>query len=250
MEAQGRPEMSNTSNNSIEILEFLKRIDGRLVNVEKRLDSLMGLEKKVDNFDMEVKKLRTAFEDRNRKLEERISKVEEKTESADFCLGMANSKMVELEKTDVRLREEVTYLQSHSMRNNLVFSGIAESTNEGQEDAETKVRGFIHEKMRIAKDIVDKISFERVHRMGPKREGESTPRRIVAKFTLFKERELVRHQGSELKGTPFYVNEQFPKEVSDKRRKLVPRMKEARSQGKKAWIAYDILFVDGKPVRD
>ncbi|KAH3857916.1 hypothetical protein DPMN_100534 [Dreissena polymorpha] len=67
MEAQGRPEMSNTSNTSIEILEFLKRIDGRLVNVEKRLDSLMGLEKKVDNFDMELKKLRTAFEDRNRK---------------------------------------------------------------------------------------------------------------------------------------------------------------------------------------
>ncbi|KAH3845106.1 hypothetical protein DPMN_087377 [Dreissena polymorpha] len=31
MEAQGRPEMSNTSNTSIEILEFLKRIDGRLV---------------------------------------------------------------------------------------------------------------------------------------------------------------------------------------------------------------------------
>ncbi|KAH3781904.1 hypothetical protein DPMN_159813 [Dreissena polymorpha] len=27
-------------------------------------------------------------------------------------------------------------------------------------------------------------------------------------------------------------------------------MKEARSQGKKAWIAYDTLFVDGKPVRD
>ncbi|KAH3894786.1 hypothetical protein DPMN_018945 [Dreissena polymorpha] len=41
--------------------------------------------------------------------------------------------------------------------------------------------------------------------MGPKREGESRPRSIVAKF---KERELVRHQGSELKGTPFYVNEQ------------------------------------------
>ncbi|XP_052233247.1 uncharacterized protein LOC127846112 [Dreissena polymorpha] len=111
------------------------------------------------------------------------------------------------------------------MRNNLVFSGIPEATSECQEDTEPKVGGFIHEKLKIAKDIVDKISFERVHRLGPQHEGEGKPRSIVATVTLFKERELVRRQESALKGTPFYVNEQFPMEVADKRRMLVPRMK-------------------------
>ncbi|KAH3698603.1 hypothetical protein DPMN_086146 [Dreissena polymorpha] len=66
-------------------------------------------------------------------------------------------------KTNDRLQEYVTYLQSHSMRNNLMFSGIPEATSESQEDAETKLRGFIHEKLKIAKDIVDKISFKRLH---------------------------------------------------------------------------------------
>ncbi|KAH3801370.1 hypothetical protein DPMN_155019 [Dreissena polymorpha] len=98
------------------------------------------------------------FEDRNRKFEERITTVEEKGDSMYFGLGMANSKNSMYEKTKDRLQEEVTYLQSHSMRNNLVFSGIPEASSESQEDAET--RGFIHEKLSLAKYIVDKASRE------------------------------------------------------------------------------------------
>lgn len=36
------------------------------------------------------------------------------------------------------------------------------------------------------------------------------------------------------------MTEQFPKEMSDKRRKNVNKMNAARENGKKAWIAYDI----------
>lgn len=104
------------------------------------------------------------------------------------------------------------------------------------------------EKMKVASDLVDAIKFERVHRMGPKSEGRS--RKIVAKFTLFKEREFIRKQWKRLEGTPFFVHEQFPKEVSDKRRKLLPRLREARKDGKTAWLAYDTLYIDGRPVRD
>jgi hypothetical protein len=104
------------------------------------------------------------------------------------------------------------------------------------------------DKMKIAKDIVDKMGFERVHRIGPKIDGKT--RKLVAKFSLFKERELVRKQWKALEGTPYYVNEQFPKEVIDKRRKLVPKMKDARREGKTAWIAYDTLYINGKPVKD
>ena len=46
------------------------------------------------------------------------------------------------------------------------------------------------------------------------------------------------------------MNEQFPREVADKRRRLVPKMKEARQQGKSAWLSYDTLYVDGRVVRD
>jgi hypothetical protein len=38
-------------------------------------------------------------------------------------------------------------------------------------------------------------------------------RNIVAKFDLFKERELVRKQWKALSCTPYFVNEQLPREV-------------------------------------
>ena len=84
---------------------------------------------------------------------------------------MVNDKVLALEKERDRLSDEVVYLQSQSMRNNLLFSNIPEAQGESNEDAEVKVRKFIVEKMKLARDIVDKIVLERVHRIGPKQDG-------------------------------------------------------------------------------
>ena len=153
-----------------------------------------------------------------------------------------------LEGEKKALKDEVVYLQSQSMRNNLVFSNIPEADSESNETTETKLREFITEKMKIAKDEVDKIAFERVHRMDIRRRQGN--RNIVAKFHEYKDREYVRKQAKVLKDTNFYVNEQFPKEIVDKRRRLVPKMKEARRQGKSSWISYDTLYIEGKAVRE
>ncbi|KAH3723747.1 hypothetical protein DPMN_049682 [Dreissena polymorpha] len=66
--------------------------------------------------------------------------------------------------------------------------------------------------------------------MGSKVDGKN--RNIVAKFTLYKENELARKQLNNLNGTPYFVNEHFPKDTVDKRRQLIPKMKEARRDGK------------------
>ena len=47
-------------------------------------------------------------------------------------------------------------------------------------------------------------------------------RRRAAKFTFYKQREVVRRLRKNLDNTDHYINEQFPKEVSDKRKSLVP----------------------------
>jgi hypothetical protein len=71
----------------------------------------------------------------------------------------------------------------------------------------------------------------------------------VAKFTYVKEREKVRRASPVLKKRSFYINEQFPKDVGDRRKSLLPKLREARATNKKAWLSYDKLFVDGKLVR-
>ena len=123
-----------------------------------------------------------------------------------------------------------------------------EAQQEKSEDTEIILRQFLVEKMKIAQDLVNKISFERVHRMGYSSNGRA--RSIVAKFTLYKEKELVRKQWKSLMGTQYFVNEQLPREVVNKRKALMPKMKAARDQGKTAWISYDTLYIDGKPIRD
>ena len=101
--------------------------------------------------------------------------------------------------------------------------------------------------MKEAKEAVDQMVMERVHRIGPKQHGRC--RKIVAKFLQLKDKEFVRKQWKTLKGTPFYVSEQFPREVVEQRKRLVPKLRAARQEGKQAWIAYDTLYVDGRAMR-
>ena len=72
------------------------------------------------------------------------------------------------------MQDSLLYLQSQSMRNNLVFSGLAEDGNEKPEITEAKVRQFMVEKMKIARDIVEGFQLERVHRMGVNYSGATS----------------------------------------------------------------------------
>ena len=104
------------------------------------------------------------------------------------------------------------------------------------------------EKPQIAKSVVDDIKFERVHRMGAKTNAYS--RNIVAKFTLYKDRETVKRHRFNLRGTQYSTFEQFPREINERRKKLLPKLKDAKSRGQQAWIGYDTMYINGKPIRD
>lgn len=62
--------------------------------------------------------------------------------------------------------------------------------------------------------------------------------------------EIVRRARTILKGTGFLINEQFPKEIADRHRQLLPKMRQATRDGKSAWISYDTLYIEGRPIRD
>lgn len=82
--------------------------------------------------------------------------------------------------------------------------------------------------------------------MGHKR-GQNVTRPIVAKFVQFKDREVVRKAApTALRGTNFGINEQFLKEVNNKRKKFYPYLKQAKDQKKIAVLVYDKLYIDGQ----
>ena len=157
--------------------------------------------------------------------------------------------IIHLEKERESLRDDVAYLKSQSMRNNLVFTNVPEDNAGGNgsgEATERRLLQHLQDALKVAKETADSIRFERVHR-SPGYPVPGKVRTIVAKFTYFKDREFVRKQWKELRDTAFHMFKQYPPEVIAKRRKLVPRMKAAREQGKSSWIAYDTLYVEGRP---
>lgn len=73
------------------------------------------------------------------------------------------------------------------------------------------------------------------------------PRKIVAKFSYFKDGEYIRiNAAKRLKGSKVYANEQFPPEIEEKRRKLYPVQRQAKKDNKRVQLVRDVLYIDGK----
>lgn len=245
-------EKSDKEPTNRELMNCMLDISKRLGTVELKLGTLDQLEKKVTGIEKELNNIWVSIDDRTKKIEERVSKIEDKVDSDDIGAALLASKVDNLEKARDDMRDEVAYLKSQSMRNNLIFTNITEDNSSGLESYETTeklLRQHLQDKLWIAKEMAESIRFERVHR-SPGHTISGKVRNIVAKFIYFKDREFVRKQWKHISGTKFSMYEQFPPEVIAKRKKLIPKMKKKREEGKQAWIAYDTLYVNGRPDRD
>ena len=101
---------------------------------------------------------------------------------------------------------------------------------------------------KICKEDVDDISFERVHRIGKSSLIDSKPRPLIAKFTYHKDKEFVIGQAKNLRDTNFAIARDFPKEIVDKRKLLLPTLKDAK-KGHTATLVYDKLYINGQLYR-
>jgi len=188
-----------------------KSMSDRLDVMEKKLGALDTLEKKVSDFDKELKKLWVAMEDRAKRGDERLDRLEDRVDGTVIGVARVESRLADLEKQREELRDDMTYMKSQSMRNNLVFTNIPEDNSSGSESSdvtEAKLRTHLQAALKIAKETAESIRFERVHRSP----GQPIPekiRNIVAKFTFFQDRERVRREWNHLRGTNFYNGQWF-----------------------------------------
>ena len=105
------------------------------------------------------------------------------------------------------------------------FSGIEEYQQETWDDTEQVLKDF--------------IGIERAHRVGPKVDNSEIPRTIVVKFSSFKAKELILKKANQLKGTGYYINEDFSKETLEMRKENWKKVKQLRENGKYAVLVYD-----------
>ena len=123
-------------------------------------------------------------------------------------------------KADVAaLKEKNIILEAYIRRDNLLFGGLTETENE---DCEEKIRNHINTVLGLQSD---NMLFVRVHRLGKKIQGKTRP--IIVRFHFFGDRKLVWSKRKELGTTDYWMAEDFPSEIQDRRRILKPILKHA-----------------------
>ena len=91
------------------------------------------------------------------------------------------------------------------------------------------------------------VEFQRVHRLGKKKENE--PRPILARFLRFKDCEKILSLGRRLKDSNYKMYQDLPREIVQRRKKQMPIFKKAKENKIPAAFSKaqpDKLFVRGK----
>ncbi|CAG2257605.1 unnamed protein product [Mytilus edulis] len=216
-----------------EVTERLKKLD-MLEDILKRVVSMethcMKIDCEVSNMKEQIKTHTNTIMNIDQGLSEMSNRVQNMDEQNYFLF----------EETK-QLKEKVIEQQSRSMRENLIFKGVPDEYNP-EEDTEAILKDFIKSEIQIEEEI----NFHVVHRLKPKQ--DKSPRGIVAKFERRKDRNMVLSAAiQKLKNKKqFVVHEQYPIEVIERRRELVPILKDARTKGHTAVLKEDRLYIDNK----
>ena len=86
------------------------------------------------------------------------------------------------------------------------------------------------------------MKYNRVHRLNAK---PNSP--VVARYTFFKDKVKILKVKTKLQGIDVFIGEDFASRVRDIRRKFVPHLKKARSEGKRVvTMVFDHIIIEGK----
>ena len=135
-------------------------------------------------------------------------------------------------------------LENRQRRNNLIFHGIeGDGLRESWEDVEQKVAQFIEHDLKMGQAV----KVERAHRSGIIKGGKARP--IVALFSSWKDKEVVKKKARELKSATKYVTDDFSFRVRQLRRKLMDYAEKNKEENSKYHLRYDKLILYSKAYR-
>ncbi|XP_072935017.1 uncharacterized protein [Epargyreus clarus] len=141
-----------------------------------------------------------------------------------------------LENKVEQQERRIQFLEKQSRKRNIVFFGIAENET-SYKNLENNLLQFIKENLHI--DLVYS-DLQEVKRVGKK--GEK-PRPIIATFSTLGHKINILKQKRLLKDTHYYMNEDYPRDILEKRKELQEQVKQEREKGNKVTIKYDKLVI-------
>lgn len=157
----------------------------------------------------------------------RVNKLEAQNDERDEIIRKQNSKINDLE-VEIRKR-------------NVVLYKLLENESNAAE-LEQNVLQLLSE---ISGTNFANDHLEAVFRMGKKQENTDRIRPVLISFASIKNKNLVMQKTKLFVESGYGLSEDFPKEVSERRRVLLPIVKVLKSENLKAVLRKDKLVVDG-----
>lgn len=158
----------------------------------------------------------------NYTLEENFRVIEEKYDNL-------NEKLEDQEK-------RLYFLEKQSRQRNIVIFGL-EETETSYENLETNILNFINRYFSLELESRDIQETRRIGKKGGK------PRPITVTFTTLGAKIKVFKKRNILKDTTYYIKDDFPQHIIEKRKKLQEQVKIEIEKGNYATIRYDKLII-------
>ena len=200
---------------------------------------------KIDSIEANIAKMTHSIQDlgtRVYNVEKMAGNIGNKTGSIQREIDSLKTQLAVSNAAIDKLNDQFVDMQCRSMRDNLLFFGLAEKKNAGREDCMHLLNEFCEEQLEFDGPVSQYI--DRAHRIGKYTRGKIRP--IVAKFNDFKVREEVRLASHLLRNTRYGIQQQYPKPIADRRRELQPVMHNARQQKKRVALVKDKLYINGE----
>ena len=168
------------------------------------------------------------------KLNENIGELQKSVEVTDSsvkinkeCIDTLNYHAEEQLKELNYLVDKSSDLEDRSKRHNLIFKGFTEETGrETNEDCEKKLRNLIVEKSMLNGKAL--ISFDRVHRLGRKKNDARGSRPIICKVTSYKDKETILKNAAKLRGSRISMCEDYSQQTQEINNQLFSACKAAK----------------------
>lgn len=212
-----------------------------VLNAIKKLETNMRgqMELIIKKLDEQIGELRESCEYRDGEVKEIRRDQKDLSERCDMLEGMVARMGREIEEIKLTNID----LKMTSMRDNLTIWGVEEKLSEDPRATEAVLKAELEAGLGLAESAVRDLKIEKCYRQGRGRRN----RPIVVQFNSYKDKEFVleaaRKQG---RGSKLSINEQFPQEVEQERKRLYPVMKKEREEGHNAKLIRAKLIVDGK----
>lgn len=156
---------------------------------------------------------------------------------------MFEEKFLTLEKNHENLKERVEnqekrlhMLEKQARKNNLVFFGV-EEYEKSYASLERNFITWVEQYLSVKLNYSD---IQEIKRIGKK---EERLRPIVVTFSTLGTKIKIMKQKRALKDTNYYIKEDYPKYVLEKRKELQGQLQLEREKGNRAKIIYDKLII-------